>query len=138
VEPITTAHRILSSSVEKVPDDVSVKDVKQKPGVLKFGEICFQREVAKKHRSSEAMDSYLLGSILCEEEATPASCGVRAIWVSPSNRRKHIATHLLDAVRYFTALSGLSFTYGLLVWVYRRYDTLLVFFYFIQDKNGSY
>ncbi|KAJ8431321.1 hypothetical protein Cgig2_013537 [Carnegiea gigantea] len=98
VEPITTAHRILSSSVEKVPDDVSVKDVKQKPGVLQFGEICFHREVAKKYRSSEAMDSYLLGSTLCEEEATPASCGVRAIWVSPSNRRKHIATHLLDAV----------------------------------------
>lgn len=99
VEPINTAHRILSSSVEKVPDDVSVKDVKQKPGVLQFGEICFHREVAKKHRSSEAMDSNLLGSILCKEEATPASCGLRAIWVSPSNRRKQIATHLLDAVR---------------------------------------
>jgi len=105
VEPITTAYRIFSRSVDKAPDDVDVKNVKQRPSVLQFGEICFHREVAKKHRSSEATDSKLLGSILCEEEATPASCGVRAIWVSPSNRRKHIATHLLDAVRYFITLS---------------------------------
>ncbi|KAJ6778518.1 N-ACETYLTRANSFERASE ECO [Salix koriyanagi] len=33
------------------------------------------------------------------EEAVPALCGIRAIWVTPSNRRKRIASQLLDAVR---------------------------------------
>ncbi|KAK4740230.1 hypothetical protein R3W88_003927 [Solanum pinnatisectum] len=30
-------------------------------------------------------------------EAVSALCGIRAIWVTPSNRRKHIASYLLDA-----------------------------------------
>lgn len=88
--------------MQKVSDGASGKEVLPKAKTLQFGSVCFQREVSGKdstHRSSEAMDSSLLGSIACEEEATPASCGIRAIWVSPSNRRKRIATHLLDAVR---------------------------------------
>ncbi|XP_021769539.1 protein CHROMOSOME TRANSMISSION FIDELITY 7-like [Chenopodium quinoa] len=102
VEPISTAHKLLSDSVQQLSDSASGKEVIPKAKTLQFGTICFQREVSRKgstHKSSEAMDSTLLGSIVCEEEATPASCGIRAIWVSPSNRRKHIATHLLDAVR---------------------------------------
>lgn len=102
VEPIKMAHKVLSDSVEKAVNGDCGKEVISKPKTLQFGEICFQREVSKKgsmNRTSEAMESNLLGSIVCEEEATPVSCGIRAIWVSPSNRRKHIATHLLDAVR---------------------------------------
>ncbi|KNA11721.1 hypothetical protein SOVF_132500 [Spinacia oleracea] len=102
VEPINTAHKLLSDSLPKIADGASGKKVIPKPKTLQFGEVCFQREVSRKgsnHRNSDAMDSNLLGSIVCEEEATPASCGIRAIWVSPSNRRKGIATHLLDAVR---------------------------------------
>ncbi|XP_021771304.1 protein CHROMOSOME TRANSMISSION FIDELITY 7-like isoform X1 [Chenopodium quinoa] len=102
VEPISTAHKLLSDSVQKISDSASGKEVIAKANTLQFGTIFFQREVSRKgstYKSLEAMDSNLLGSIVCEEEATPASCGIRAIWVSPSNRRKHIATHLLDAVR---------------------------------------
>ncbi|KAG2239912.1 hypothetical protein Bca52824_091271 [Brassica carinata] len=36
------------------------------------------------------------GAIVCEEEGKPAVCGIRAIWVSPSNRRNGLATRLLD------------------------------------------
>ncbi|KAI3903307.1 hypothetical protein MKW98_031961 [Papaver atlanticum] len=39
------------------------------------------------------------GVILCENDAVSALCGVRAIWVSPFNRRKHVGTKLLDAAR---------------------------------------
>ncbi|KNA11759.1 hypothetical protein SOVF_132110 [Spinacia oleracea] len=102
VEPINTAHKLLSDSLPKISDGSSGKEVIPKPKTLQFGEICFRREVSRKgtnHRNSEAMDSNLLGSIVCEEEATPASCGIRSIWVSPSNQRKGIATYLLDAVR---------------------------------------
>ena len=103
VEPISTAHKILSDSKERVSDGACEKEVKAKPNTLQFGGICSQREVSKRsstHRSLNATDANLLGSIVCEEEATPASCGIREIWVSPSNRRKYIATHLLDAARY--------------------------------------
>ncbi|KAL2901165.1 Protein CHROMOSOME TRANSMISSION FIDELITY 7 [Bienertia sinuspersici] len=99
VEPINTAHKVLS---ERVSDGVCGREVISTQKTLQFGGICFQREVSKKgcnHKSFKEMDSNLIGSIVCEKEATPASCGVRAIWVSPSNRRKHIATNLLDAVR---------------------------------------
>ena len=49
-------------------------------------------------------------SIVCEEKSTLASCGIRAIWVSPSNRRKGVAKHLLDAVRYFYTNNILFFS----------------------------
>ncbi|KAL9230595.1 hypothetical protein vseg_005928 [Gypsophila vaccaria] len=103
VEPINTAHKVLSNSMDRVSNsDASRKEAVSKPSTLRFGEICFQREVSKKgafRRNAEALDSDVMGTIFCEEEAIPASCGIRAVWVTPSNRRKHIATHLLDAVR---------------------------------------
>ncbi|XP_074317353.1 protein CHROMOSOME TRANSMISSION FIDELITY 7-like [Silene latifolia] len=101
-ESINTAHRVLLDSMDKVFYDISRKKVASKPTTLQFGEICFQREVSRKgysHRSSDVLDSNALRPLVCEEEATPALCGIRVIWVTPSNRRKHIATHLLDAVR---------------------------------------
>jgi N-acetyltransferase len=45
---------------------------------------------------SDMMDGRV---IICENEPVAAVCGIRAIWVTPSNRRKHIASQLLDAVR---------------------------------------
>ncbi|KAL2345296.1 hypothetical protein Fmac_006581 [Flemingia macrophylla] len=39
------------------------------------------------------------GALFCRSEPTAAACGIRAIWVTPSNRRKGIATQLLDAAR---------------------------------------
>lgn len=116
VEPIKMAHKVLSDTVQKVSDGSSGRELISKPKTLQFGGICFQREVSKKcctSRSSEAMDSNLLGSIVCEEEATLASCGIRAIWVSPSNRRKRIATQLLDAVRYFSTSNIFYSVHGL-------------------------
>ncbi|CAJ2659180.1 unnamed protein product [Trifolium pratense] len=38
-------------------------------------------------------------AIFCECNPVAAICGIRAIWVTPSNRRKHIASQILDAVR---------------------------------------
>ncbi|KAH7842293.1 hypothetical protein Vadar_003690 [Vaccinium darrowii] len=61
-----------------------------------------EREVTRKATSDtgyKVLEGNLSGAILCEEEAVPTSCGIRAIWVSPCNRRKHIASHLLDAAR---------------------------------------
>ncbi|KAG2319477.1 hypothetical protein Bca52824_012690 [Brassica carinata] len=64
------------------------------------------KRLLKKERSSPSTtihfgDIVLLDNraIVCEEEAKPAVCGVRAIWVSPSNRRKGLATQLLDTAR---------------------------------------
>ncbi|KAJ8530223.1 hypothetical protein K7X08_037058 [Anisodus acutangulus] len=50
-------------------------------------------------KSREEPDESINGVVLCEKEAVSALCGIRAIWVTPSNRRKHIASYLLDAAR---------------------------------------
>lgn len=65
---------------------------------LQFGNIVFQRETEKRSVdvSDDVMDS---SAIVCENKPVAAVCGIRAIWVTPSNRRKHIASQLLDAVR---------------------------------------
>ncbi|RVW42752.1 Protein chromosome transmission fidelity 7 [Vitis vinifera] len=66
----TKAYKILSSSADERSDDTSSKEAGPNSNKLQFG-----------------------------TEAVPAICGIRAIWVTPSNRRKHIASQLLDAVR---------------------------------------
>ena len=79
-----------------------MKEERAKPTTLQFGPISLRREVAKRAPSdinTKQSDEDFRATILCEKEAVPAVCGVRAIWVSPANRRKHIATQLLDAVR---------------------------------------
>ncbi|XP_013705392.2 protein CHROMOSOME TRANSMISSION FIDELITY 7-like [Brassica napus] len=64
---------------------------------IQFGNIVLQRQVSKRCRESNGkLDN---GAIVCEEEAKPAVCGIRAIWVSPSNRRNGLATRLLDTAR---------------------------------------
>lgn len=69
---------------------------------LQFGGISFHREIVRKNPSPKSeiqSDDALLGAIVCEKDAVPALCGIRAIWVTPSNRRKHVATYLLEATR---------------------------------------
>ncbi|XP_027066732.1 protein CHROMOSOME TRANSMISSION FIDELITY 7 [Coffea arabica] len=100
-EPIEKAYRIVSSSTGKKSQDQNGKGGRENSVVLQFGEVSFQREIVRKNNSAKGkeMCDSVTGEILCEKEAVPASCGVRAIWVTPSNRRKHIASYLLDAVR---------------------------------------
>ncbi|KAM7499952.1 hypothetical protein LguiA_024366 [Lonicera macranthoides] len=84
-------------------DGVAISNTKESrliSNTLQFGGVQFQREIVKRvclDKSSKYLDEKFNGAILCENEAVAALCGIRAIWVSPSNRRKHIATHLLDA-----------------------------------------
>ncbi|KAG7597662.1 N-acetyltransferase ESCO acetyl-transferase domain [Arabidopsis suecica] len=83
-EPIKEAFKLIAS-----PDDERQlqKESTSSPSTsIQFGNIVLQREVD-------------YGAIVCEEEAKPAVCGIRAIWVSPSTRRKGIATWLLDTTR---------------------------------------
>lgn len=101
-EPIQKAFRVFSKSVGGGCDLTKTKKEKARPTRLQFGDINFQREVVKRAPSvskTGVLDDNLNGAIFCGKEAVPAVCGIRAIWVSPANRRKHIATQLLDAVR---------------------------------------
>ena len=110
-EPIQKAYKILSSSPDERSDDTSSKEAGPNSNKLQFGTVNFQREVVQRApsvNSREALDGTPNGPIVCEKEAVPAICGIRAIWVTPSNRRKHIASQLLDAVRWVHELLFLS------------------------------
>ena len=99
-EPITKAHKVLSCAVNQISSSASATPNKTKLTSLQFGEVKFHREVIRKAPSApEPLNEYFTGAIVCEKEAVPAVCGIRAIWVTPANRRKHIATQLLDALR---------------------------------------
>ncbi|CAE5958006.1 unnamed protein product [Arabidopsis arenosa] len=94
-EPTKEAFKLIAS-----PDDEKQlqKESTSSPSTsIQFGNIVLQREVSKRCRASDDRLDY--GAIVCEEEAKPAVCGIRAIWASPSNRRKGIATWLLDTTR---------------------------------------
>ncbi|XP_057956094.1 protein CHROMOSOME TRANSMISSION FIDELITY 7 [Malania oleifera] len=102
VEPIKIAYKVLSCSTDERSDDTTTKKAKSNLTTLQFGNVIFQREVVRRTasvNSQEVSGGNLNGAIFCENEGLPALCGIRAIWVSSSNRRKHIATQLLDAVR---------------------------------------
>ncbi|XP_042946798.1 protein CHROMOSOME TRANSMISSION FIDELITY 7-like isoform X2 [Carya illinoinensis] len=102
-EPIKQAFKLPSRSEDWGFDGTSIKRIEShKSATLQFGAISLKREVNKKAHSlacSEVLDGNLNGAIIYEREAVPAVCGIRAIWVTPSNRRKHIASQLVDAVR---------------------------------------
>ncbi|XP_034680990.1 protein CHROMOSOME TRANSMISSION FIDELITY 7-like [Vitis riparia] len=101
-EPIKKAYKILSSLADERSNDTSSKEARPNSNTLQFGTVSFQREVIKRAPSAnscEVLDGTPNGPVVCENEAVPAICGIRAIWVTPSNRRKHIASQLLDAVR---------------------------------------
>ncbi|CAF2242124.1 unnamed protein product [Brassica napus] len=93
-EPIKEAFKIISP----LDDKRQLKKERSSPSTtIHFGDIVLQREVSK--RCPESDDRLDNRAIVCEEEAKPAVCGVRAIWVSPSHRRKGLATQLLDTAR---------------------------------------
>uniref|UniRef100_A0A1D1YG22 N-acetyltransferase ESCO2 n=1 Tax=Anthurium amnicola TaxID=1678845 RepID=A0A1D1YG22_9ARAE len=116
-EPIKTAHRVVSNSMLCTISDgdgnqrskstpcitrsVDAELIASNPTVLRFGNICFQREVIRRGQPKESpeVNTCDSGVAFCEEEAVPALCGIRAVWVVPSKRRQHIATQLLDSVR---------------------------------------
>ncbi|KAJ4971061.1 hypothetical protein NE237_004160 [Protea cynaroides] len=94
---------VVSRSVAPKSSSVThAKEAGSNSTVLHFGDVGFKREFIKTApsvSSPELVDSDISGAIFCDNEAVPAFCGIRAIWVTPSNRRKHIATQLLDAAR---------------------------------------
>lgn len=100
-ERIKNAYRVVPSSVALGSSyGTSVKEARSNSTILHFGDVNFQREITRRVPSvniPKVLD--LDGGVFCEKEAVPVLCGIRAIWVTPSNRRKHIATQLLDAVR---------------------------------------
>ncbi|KAG8376817.1 hypothetical protein BUALT_Bualt09G0103300 [Buddleja alternifolia] len=97
-EPIKKAYKILSSSMGGKYDNMSSKR-KTSSIAFQFGGVSLKREIIRRDVVKHSEESSHDGMILCEDDALPALCGIRAIWVTPSNRRKHIASYLLDAVR---------------------------------------
>ncbi|XP_027352756.1 protein CHROMOSOME TRANSMISSION FIDELITY 7-like [Abrus precatorius] len=101
-EPIEEAFKVVSCSIAGRSEGVRKREKKSCSATLQFGNIVFQREVEKKTLSlsdSEGKERSLGGAILCDRQPIAAACGIRAIWVTPCNRRKCIASQLLDAVR---------------------------------------
>eukprot|EP00249_Psilotum_nudum_P018619 c26889_g1_i2 orf=877-2010(+) len=66
-----------------------------------FGNVKFEREIHKKKSSCQFERNFgdLNGAIMCSNVSVPAVCGIKGIWVSRLERRKGIATKLLDAMR---------------------------------------
>ncbi|CAL5407001.1 unnamed protein product [Camellia sinensis] len=102
-ESIKTAYRVLSNSgAPKSVNNTNTNNNGSNSSILQFGGINFQREAVERAPSAinpEASEEDLMGAIFLGNEAVPAICGIRAIWVAPSMRRKQIACQLLDAVR---------------------------------------
>lgn len=109
LEPITTAHRIISKSsssdssrsTKLVPESSNANSRKTAKSVLQFGNVTFRRESIKSSSRTAEQNMWDSGGTSYEEEAVPAVCGVRVIWVAPSQRRKRVAKRLLDAARYY-------------------------------------
>ncbi|CAN4107463.1 unnamed protein product [Withania somnifera] len=101
-EPIKKAYKIVSRPAASRCNVLPEKEARRTSTTLQFGEVSFQRETVRRNHSTknrEESDKSVSGVIFCEKEAVSALCGIRAIWVTPSNRRKHIASYLLDAAR---------------------------------------
>ncbi|PHT59059.1 hypothetical protein CQW23_01422 [Capsicum baccatum] len=101
-EPIKKAYKIFPRPGGSRCNVSPEKEARQTSTILQFGGVSFQREMVRRNHSTksrEESDESVSGVVLCEKEAVSALCGIRAIWVTPSNRRKHIASYLLDAAR---------------------------------------
>lgn len=102
-EPIKAAHKVIPSSSSE--DKHELPDNKIEPAqanhTLEFGKISFKREVLRRHNHPDKNreESQGPGATICEQEAVPAVCGFRAIWVVPSRRRKGLGSQLMDAAR---------------------------------------
>ncbi|KAG6744966.1 hypothetical protein POTOM_051607 [Populus tomentosa] len=120
-EPIKEAFKVLTCSVDERPKCAAKKNSRPNSTTLQFGEVILQREAMRKVTAVDSLNvlnGNHNGAVVCEEEAVPALCGVRAIWVTPSNRRKRIASQLLDAASYgkpSVQLSSFSFSHGKLL-----------------------
>ncbi|KAL5995547.1 hypothetical protein ACLOJK_025610 [Asimina triloba] len=125
VEPIRSAHRVISNSDEQPYSDVSVcKKNKLNAAILQFGLIKFQQEVIKKLPSSNIsnrVDMVDEGAILNEKEAVPATCGIRAIWFC------HLAegSALLKSHLFWKGVGDEILSYRLLLDLYGRKSKLL-------------
>ncbi|XP_075512449.1 protein CHROMOSOME TRANSMISSION FIDELITY 7-like [Primulina tabacum] len=97
-EPIERAHKIIPGSVSEKCKNVPAKETRSSVALV-FGGVSLQREIMKKNSDKRYEEGSLDGVILCEKGVVPVACGIRAIWVAPCNRRKHIASFLLDAAR---------------------------------------
>ncbi|TVU15022.1 hypothetical protein EJB05_38521, partial [Eragrostis curvula] len=108
-EPIKTAHKRKESSIDFPANNVKSEKTDH---TLEFGKISFKREILRRHdhtikSKEECRDP---GAIICEEEAVPAICGFRSIWV------KRIGSKLMDVARksfcegQTLGLSQLAFT----------------------------
>ncbi|KAI4377430.1 hypothetical protein MLD38_015054 [Melastoma candidum] len=110
-EPIKEAFRVVSS-LEKFEHSGPIKKearTRVEPSPLPFGNIILKRELVKKDASVKKNDMSVgkpNGATFCEEKAIPVTCGIRAIWVAPYHRRKHIATRLLEAARFSFSGNG--------------------------------
>lgn len=101
-EPIKEAFKVIPCSVAGSADSSKKKETNSFSTTLQFGDIIFRREVEKRASSvneSAELDPTCGGAILCDDKPVTVVCGIRAIWVTSSNRRKGIATQMLDAVR---------------------------------------
>lgn len=99
-EQITQAYKVLSSLTDNTFTTTPAKENRPNLTTLQFGEVIFQRKLVRRGPISTCpKETKPRGAMFCDEEAVFTLCGVRAIWVSPSNRRKRIASHLLDAAR---------------------------------------
>ncbi|XP_051131250.1 protein CHROMOSOME TRANSMISSION FIDELITY 7-like isoform X2 [Andrographis paniculata] len=97
-EPIDKAYKILSSTPNETCNTIT--KAKRSSTTLQFGNVSLQREIIRRNPVKSPEEGFNSdGVILCKEEAIPALCGIRAIWVTTANRRKHIASTLLDAVK---------------------------------------
>ncbi|KAJ8556484.1 hypothetical protein K7X08_032236 [Anisodus acutangulus] len=99
-EPIKKAYKILSRTEDSRCNVSPEKEARRTSTTLQFGGVILQREMVRRNQSTksrEEPDESISGVVLCEKEAVSALCGIRAIWVTPFHRRKHIASYLLDA-----------------------------------------
>ncbi|KAG6542192.1 hypothetical protein Mapa_016425 [Marchantia paleacea] len=88
-------------SADKSVQKKAYAQVRSGANVLQqFGNVRLCREVLPRKRSRQEHAQELGSSaIVYNTTPIPAVCGARVIWVSKSERRKGIASHLLDAMR---------------------------------------
>lgn len=87
---------------KRIDSENDAKRRKRTCAVMQFGNVKFERKALENSRASR--DSSISekdpgGAIVCSEVPEPAVCGVRGLWVSRSERRKGVATKLLDTMR---------------------------------------
>lgn len=101
-------------------DSPQVKDKPKSSTQLLWGGWKFTREVVNRKKNDNQQE--LGRSILCSKTEIPAVCGVRGIWVSRSERRKGVASYLLDAMRYVDLSWSITLQNPLSSWPFCRFS----------------